>query len=335
MFVLVESARHPIDCVEAIYEQASAAQLRSSKGVWLKRIRQSYESLTSGQIAGWKLPQFQANWRSLLKSLVEDIVEHSDTGALIMIDEFPLMIWNITDDHGAPLAMQFLDALRETRQQFEPTGKLRFILSGSIGFHLVLQHLKLNHDYKGAPTNDMHPYILTGMSAGDTELMCRAYLDDESIERDTTESVAERMYLRTDGLPLYIQYVCEAIQDGKAATVEPGDIDRIIDALLNGGSVTWFRDAAQRIKAYYAKFKFDRTASTILNLLSAEEDFLPEEAILNAVRAVEEGADDQQMRRVLELLTDDNYLVRDTSTGERRYRFRYRLMRQWWRINRA
>jgi hypothetical protein len=37
----------------------------------------------------------------------------------------------------------------------------------------------------------------------------------------------------------------------------------------------------------------------------------------------------------LELLLDDNYLVRDTSTGERRYRFRYVLMRDWWRVNRA
>jgi hypothetical protein len=335
LLVLVESARHPIDCVEAIYEQASAAQLRSSKGVWGKRIRQSVESLTSAQIAGWKLPQLEANWQSLLRSLVQDIVENSDTGAVIMIDEFPLMIWNIADDHGAPLAMQFLDALREIRQQFEATGKLRFVLSGSIGFHLVLQHLKLAHDYKGSPTNDMYPYVLTGMSSEDTELMCRGYLDDENVERNTPGSVAEQMHFRTDGLPLYIQYVCEAIQDEKATTIAPGDIDRILDALLNQANVSWFRDAAQRIDAYYAKFGFNKTAAIILNRLSGEADFFPEEAILNAVRSIDETADDGQLKRVIELLTDDNYLVRSVSSGERRYRFRYRLMRQWWKINRA
>jgi len=38
---------------------------------------------------------------------------------------------------------------------------------------------------------------------------------------------------------------------------------------------------------------------------------------------------------VIELLRDDNYLVREISGGERRYRFRYRLMREWWKINLA
>ena len=37
----------------------------------------------------------------------------------------------------------------------------------------------------------------------------------------------------------------------------------------------------------------------------------------------------------LELLQHDNYLVRDTSTGERRYRFRYGIMRRWWQINKG
>jgi AAA+ ATPase superfamily predicted ATPase len=335
LFVLVESARHPIDCIETICSHASHAELRSTKGVMLSRLHKSLELLSSGQISGWKLPQVQADWRNMLKSLVEDIVHHGDSKALIMIDEFPLMIWNIAEDHGAPLAMQFLDALREIRQQFEATGKLRFILSGSIGFHLVLQHLKLTHNYKGAPTNDMHIHILTGMSREDTELMCRGYLDDENIERSTPKSVADRMHFRTDGLPLYIQYVCEAIQDGKASTVVAEDVDRIVDELLNRSNVTWFRDAAQRIEAYYSKFKFDRMAVTILNRLSAEEDFFSEEAILNTVRAIDETADDQPAKRVIELLTDDNYLVRDTSSGGRRYRFRYRLMREWWKINRA
>jgi hypothetical protein len=335
ILVLVESARHPIECVEAIYQQATSVGLRTNRHIWLKRAVAAYQKVASTEVHGWKLPQFQADWRNHLKSLVEHIVEHSETGVVIMIDEFPLMIWNFADDHGAPLAMQFLDSLREIRQQFEATGKLRFVLSGSIGFHLVLQHLKLSHDYKGAPTNDMHPFILTGMSPGDTELMCQCYLDDENIERKTPEAVAHRMHFRTDGLPLYIQYVCEAIQDGKMTAIEPADIDRILDALLDHGNVSWFRDAAERIEAYYSKFKFNGAASVILNRLSIEECFLPEEAILNAVRATDATAEDQQVKRVIELLTNDNYIVRDTSSGKRSYRFRYRLMREWWKINQA
>jgi len=143
------------------------------------------------------------------------------------------------------------------------------------------------------------------------------------------------MYYRTDGLPLYIQYVCEAIQDSKASQVVPEDIDRILDGMLADRQVTWFRDAAQRIEGYYAKFGFDRTASVILNRLSREEDYFAEAAIVSTVQTGDPQATPAGVQRVVELLTDDNYLLRDTSSGERKYRFRYRLMRQWWKINRA
>jgi hypothetical protein len=335
LLIFVESARHPIDCVEAMYTIASEAQMRSSKGVWTNRMRKAYEALASGAVGGWKLPQVQSDWRRLMRLLVEDIVEHSETGAILMIDEFPPMIWHIADDHGPALAMQFLDALREIRQEFESTNRIRFVLSGSIGFHLVLQYLKLDHGYKGAPTNDMHPFMLTGMDVGDTELMCRQYLDEEGIRRETPETVSARMYYRTDGLPLYIQYVCEALQDSGKRQVVPEDIDRILDGMLADRQVIWFLDAAQRIEGYYKKLGCDRTASVILHRLSREEAYFAEAAIVNTVRTDDPQATPSGVQRVVELLTDDNYLLRDTSSGERKYRFRYRLMRQWWKINRA
>jgi len=329
LLVLVESARHPIDCVEAIYNEADAAHLRSSKSQWAKSLRDAYRALAATEISGWRLPAIQNDWRRMLKLLVQDIAENSPAGAVIMIDEFPLMVWNISDDHGASLAMQFLDGLREVRQQFEPTGKIRFVFSGSIGFHLVLQHLKLDHGYKGAPTNDTHPILLTGMEPGDVETMCKLYLDEERIERRTPAEVADRLHFRTDGLPLYIQYVCEALQDERAAFATAQDVDRILDQMLNERRVGWFKDAAQRIEGYYAKLHCDRPAAIILNHLSRHEDLRDEAEILSAVQTRDATIDESLLRNVLELLLDDNYLVRDTSTGTRRYRFRYRLMRQW------
>jgi len=307
----------------------------SGKGIWAKRVMEAYKKLGEGEFSGFKLPKIQADWRHMLRLLIQDIVENCETAAVIMIDEFPFMVWNIADDHGATLAMQFLDTLREIRQQFEPSNKVRFILSGSIGFHLVLQHLKLDHGYKGAPTNDMFLFVLGGMASADTETMCRNYLDDEGIRRNSGPAVAERMQFHTDGLPLYIQYVCEAIQDSNQESVEPADIDRILDEMLNNRQVTWFSDAAQRIDGYYAKLGLSKTASIILNRLSYEDDFLAESDLYNAVRTQKPDADDATILRLLELLTDDNYIVRDTSTGERKYRFRYRLMREWWKINRG
>jgi hypothetical protein len=168
-------------------------EMRSSKSVWLSRVKSVYSTLSGTQLGGWKLPQMMAGWKGLLKDLAADLADHGERSLLIMIDEFPLLVSNIADDHGAPLAMEFLDTLREVRQAYESSGKIRFLLSGSIGLHIVLQRLKKQHNYKGSPTNDTALVVLGGMSPADTELMCRRYLDDENILRDPPAAFAERM----------------------------------------------------------------------------------------------------------------------------------------------
>lgn len=335
VLVYVESARHPIDCVEAIYREADRLEVRSSKAVWQSRIKSSYSNLAQTQVAGWKLPQVVSSWKAMLKDLVADLAEHGVGSVLIMIDEFPLLVSNIDDDHGPPLAMEFLDTLREVRQTYEATGKIRFLFSGSIGLHLVLQHLKASHGYKGSPTNDMALKVLGGMSREDTELMCQRYLDQEHIRRVPPAAFADRMFQSTDGLPLYIQYVCERLQSSGTVTVDPDAIDAILRSMLDSRELEWFRNAAQRIDTYYARLGASDRAFEILAHLSRCEGFVTEQSIMEHLKSQMAIEHNRLVLDTLELLLDDNYLIRDTAAGERRYRFRYVLMRNWWRINRA
>jgi hypothetical protein len=335
VLVYVESARHPIECVEAIYGEANRLKIRSSKAVSLARIKTGYSKLAEAQLGGWKLPQVSSTWKAMLKTLVADLAEHSANPVLIMIDEFPLLVSNIADDHGPHLAMEFLDTMREVRQAYEATGKIRFLFSGSIGLHLVLQYLKAEHGYKGSPTNDMAPKVLGGMSPEDTGLMCQRYLDEEGIHRVPPEEVAARMFQSTDGLPLYIQYVCERFQAGGKASVAPDEIDAVLREMLDSRELEWFRNAAQRIDTYYARLGASECAFAILGFLSRSGGMVSEQSIVDHVPSRIVVEHKRVVLDTLELLLDDNYLVRDTSTGERRYRFRYVLMRDWWRVNRA
>jgi len=331
--VLVESARHPIDCVEAVYTEAERQEVPSRKAVWLSKIKAAYDKAAQVQAGGWRLPQLSSGWKSLLRLLIDDIAEHSPAPVLIMIDEFPLMVANIAADPGA-LAMEVLDTLREIRQKYEGTGNIRFLFSGSIGLHLILQHLKAAHGYKGSPTNDMALKVLGGMSRHDTELMCQSYLDEEGIERKNPEAFADQMFASTDGLPLYIQYVCDQFQAHAAKSVEPDQIVGIVRQMLDSRELEWFRNAAQRIDTYYARLGASERAFAILALLSRESGFVSEELVIHYLLS-QMPVERKAVTDTLELLLDDNYLVRDTSGGERTYRFRYVLMRDWWRINRA
>lgn len=335
LLVYVESARHPIDCVEAIYREADRIALRSSRAKWLSRIRSSYEKLSDSQVGGWRLPRVQASWKVMLKELAADLAEHGDKSVLMMIDEFPLLVANIADDHGPSLAMEFLDTLREVRQAYEASGKIRFLFSGSIGLHLVLQHLKSSHGYKGSPTNDMAIKVLCGMSAEDTELMCQRYLDEENIVRHPKVDFAKQMFLCTDGLPLYVQYVCERMQSSGATKVAPSHIAPILKDMLESRELEWFKNAAQRIDTYYARLGAQDRAFGILGHLAHTDGLVPETSIFDYLKSQMPIASDRTVLDTLELLLDDNYLLRDTNGTERRYQFRYVLMRDWWRINRA
>jgi len=335
IFCWVESDRHPIDCVKEIFSEADRLEARSDKGIWLGRIRSAYKAIAGTEIRGWKLPPIQSDWKSLLDALFADISENTGNRILIMIDEFPMMISNIIKDHGGPIGMEFLDALREIRQKYEPSNQIRFLLSGSIGLHLILQQLKSDHGYRGNPTNDMSLKVLSGMTREDVQLMCVKYLEEEGIRRDDATGFDQRMYEITDGLPLYVQYVCERFQDFKRHEVHPDDIDAEIRTMMDDREIEWFNNAAERIKTYYARIGAEHCSSIILKMLSYEEDFVPEEKIIDYVRSQMTVEHDDEVISTLELLLDDNYIIRDTTTGQRRYRFRYGIMRRWWKINRG
>jgi len=100
LFCWVEACRHPIDCVEKIFFEASRLDAQSDKGIWLGRIRSAYKAISGTEISGWKLPPIQSDWKNLLEALFADVSENTGKRILIMIDEFPMMISNIIKDHG-------------------------------------------------------------------------------------------------------------------------------------------------------------------------------------------------------------------------------------------
>ena len=147
----VEQCGHPIDCVERIYQQAEKMHVKSKKGGWLKHIRSAYEAISGMEMAGWHLPPIKSDWKHLLGALIRDIAENTDNRILIVLDEFPLMISKISmiPETGPALAMDFLDTLRGLRQEFDPSGRVRWAVIckpfGLLRFN-VLFSLRLRAD---------------------------------------------------------------------------------------------------------------------------------------------------------------------------------------------
>lgn len=331
----VEKSRHPSELVGALYGQANAHAVLGKRAKWLHRFRRALAQVADMRPGNWNLPTIQSAWKSLLEVLIEDIVEKSGRRVIIIFDELPHMLNNVIGDGQPALAAELLDTLRELRQHYQASGAFRFVLAGSIGLHLVVDELRKVHGYKGSPMNDLAQETVAGMHAEDVALLCRKFLDEEGIERPEPEQFSRRMREATDGLPLYIEHVCEAFQAAQRSPVAPTDIDEEVLRMLDSPALDWFQDAAGRIDTHYSRLGADRMAHEILKCICRQEGYVAEADIIAHVRSQMTVEYDDVVLGALELLRKDHYLERNATDGGRQYRFLYDIMRRWWRLNRG
>ena len=332
LLCFIESKTHPIELVEALFEQAKIKHVLSRKLRACSWLKERYDHVAGAEGLGFALPRLKTGWKKLLAKLIEDIIKKSTKPLLIILDEFPKAVSNIQKNHGPSMAMEVLDTFREIRQRHEKGGKFRMLLSGSIGLHLVVEGLKCEHGYRGTPTSDLCHEELHEMSQEDCGLMCQALLLDENIEVIDFPEFTTSLYKQTGGLPLYIQWVCRKFQDEQRRSVEPGDIRQKVDLLFDDWNVEWFDNAVERIDGYY-RDKAD-IAHAILDSLCHHDIYVPEGELINLAKHRVSIDSDRKIKDTLKILRRDQYLTRQAENG-RCYRFRYDLTRQWWKINRG
>ena len=45
--------------------------------------------------------------------------------------------------------------------------------------------------------------------------------------------------------------------------------------------------------------------------------------------------DDETVKETIDQLWSDHYLVRDVKSGKRLYKFKYTILKNWWKVNRG
>lgn len=329
----VEGKEHPIDFVEGIYEKLLEKGLLKNN---FHKLKKMYTKYVGGKhIGSWDLPQIRENWKTLLRSIVEDIVD-SEHKVLVMLDELPLMLAKFikTDGIGPLGTMTFLDFLRGLRTEFEASGKITFIFCGSIGIQLVIKGLKWNHGYNADPINNMRVISLSGMDEAGAYELCTALSENAPFTLDNKEKVFSHVCRETDRLPFYIQHVFKYFYRSKepAATVQ--SVDRAIASLIDDkNDIGHFKHYVDRIKTYYSPEIRD-IALLVLDRASRKDGFWQEDDIFRLVKSHLE-VDDESIMDALGLIWSDHYVVRQVKDSERFYKFRYSLLKKWWDMNRG
>ena len=297
----------------------------------LKASIANWSTILPERLGSIDLPKTEKNWQGMLTTLFDDLIRVADgQSVLVFWDEFPLMLYNLRRREGEDLAIELLDHLRALRQRH--SGSVRFLLTGSIGLHLVMRSLRKAGNAND-PVNDMYPETVPPMGRTETTDLTHALLKGMAVTPLDAEAVAESIVNQVEGFPYYIHHVVDQLHQ-LGRPVSPPDVSAAVDTLLYGGQdPADFNYYVTRLSTYYEQGERD-LALTILDCLANEPDPTDFGTIANLCRHRGVTTTDEEIRAVVRLLVEDHYLVRSPTSNGAVYGFRWKLVRRWWRGNR-
>lgn len=309
-----------------------------------RRSQELLKKLGGTEVGGvLKLPEFgaEAPWQDILSCTVQDLVqerERTDGRPLFLWDEVPFMLDSIRKREGEPVAMAVLDNLRALRQTHSSAG-LRMVLTGSIGLHHVIAALKRQR-YTNSPLNDTYPLEVPPLDAEPAHELATQLIEGEQIKTSSPSDTAAAIAQLADGFPFYIHHIAKALKyapGAATADADPARVEQVLEGQMLDANDPWeLRHYRDRIRDYYGE-NFERAALGILDgIADCAAGTEPVAVSINDLLAEAKAAgtldDREQLIDLLRLMEQDHYLSRDAK-GD--YRFRFPLLRRWWRLARG
>jgi len=226
--------------------------------------------------------------RRVLTSLAAD---DSDTIPLVMMDEVPLAINNIAKNEGPDSADEVLQTLRTLRSD---ASKIRWIVTGSVGFHHVLRRI----DATQGILNDLESLPLGPLAQIEAEELAKRLL--LGIKQPTIENVVNELIEVSGGIPFLLHKIVKTLEERHANVIKPHEVRECFEDFIDDpDEFNWFEHYLTRMPLNYGTRAY--IADEVLRKTLSEAH----EWVLSSSLTPDEDAAD-----VLEDLIKDHYLER-------------------------
>ena len=288
--------------------------------------------LLPSKIAGVDLPTADSTWQVLLSGAFDDLIRVADSRIVLMLwDEFPLMLHNLQRREGPDAAMQLLDHLRALR--LAHADRLRFLVTGSLGLHLVLRSLRKAGNTND-PVNDMLSLTVPPMARQATCDLAAALLEQTRAARAQIPGLASRIADEVGGFPYYVHHVVDQLYQLQRPPVLE-DVASAVDKLVyephDPANLNYY---LTRLSSYYAD-KERSLALVVLDIMAGQASPTPVAELLNLCKHRDPSLADEQLREVLTVLAEDHYIEPKKWAGGTAYEFRWPLVKKWWKERRS
>ncbi len=238
---------------------------------------------------------------------------------VLFLDEFPDVIWKISQRHGVSEAETLLADIRTLRQTKEFKDVFVMVLLGSVGLAHIVKKITGRTD----KVNDLHKEFLPALKASQTLDFLDHLVKDATmkINDDTRKYIMEKI---GHFIPFYIQLIIEECdellhQDGRTE-LNKADIDKAYNVLLKKHQ--FFEDWDSRLSRY-----FPEKYSYLLEVLSkcAAQGTLTLQEIYDI--GFEHRNSPEWKADIDDILVADGYLTEN----DEQYIFNSPLLRDWWK----
>jgi hypothetical protein len=263
-----------------------------------------------------------ATFKSVLKSIGTQLIEKNQY-LLIIWDEFPDAIRAITEKEGSNAAEDILKFFRALRGR-EEYKRIRWILTGSVGFHHVLRRLPGRSD----SINDMVTIGLEPLALEYIQWTANGLLLGIGQKIDTNGVLAKM----SGGIPFILEMMIKYIRDYniEIPTTHSEAQKLLINSASNANLGSNWTPLLERVHPYYGEELAGLAESTLDAVAKTPmETELMKIQLSHSMPAV---PDEKIMNRVLSLLVQDHYLQYDVFTGI--YSWKYEPLRLIWQAKR-
>jgi hypothetical protein len=227
--------------------------------------------------------------RRVLTSLATD---DSDIIPLVMMDEVPMAINNIAKNEGSDSADEVLQTLRTLRSD---TSKIRWIVTGSVGFHHILRRIGTTQGV----LNDLESLPLGPLAQIEAEELANRLL--KGIQQPTIDTVVNELIKVSGGIPFLLHKIVQTLDERhKNVIIKPHEVHECFEDFIDDpDEFNWFEHFLTRMPNIYG------TRAHIANEILRKTLSETHDWVLSSSLTLDDEAAD-----VLEDLIKDHYLER-------------------------
>jgi hypothetical protein len=328
VYVITQS----IDDANAFYKEWAKAVMESPAFGKVSKASEALKKVVKGLLEHVtlrvSLPGFEVstnNSQSLNFQLeFEKLLEAMDLDGqrlVIQVDEFTETLDNILNTQGKEPARRFLQSFRKLMHNRKLTGKVQFLLTGSIGLQPLVKKLESSD-----LINHLHVVDIPPLSDDEAADLLRQLLDAERVEMP--DEPLRRVLTKIEWLmPFHVQLLAQELIDVYESHGRPLDdalADRAFDQIFHHRNKTYFEQYYERLKKRLGVGNDTKFAYAVLDRAARNATVSKAEAHDLAVK--HEAT--TEYRATLESLLYDGYL-HETPDGA--YRFNSSILKIWWK----